>query len=312
MRPLNKVKPMALLVLLLSIIFSPAPALGDANIQHPSSVGVGNPFVIRVTSDVPLDAVSAAWQGRTIPLEISQWNDKHVVLGLFGTQAGKVKPGSHRLKIFLKSGEIYEEVFLPIEVTSVKYQEDHLTLPEKMVTPPPSVMARIATERKASVKALATSTLGRSWTLPMTRPVGGIVTSSYGRRRILNKKPRAPHMGIDFRAARGTPVKAAFAGRVILAGDFYFAGKNVFVDSGGGIITQYMHLDSINVKEGEQLSQGAIVGKSGMTGRATGPHLHFGLYIAGQYVNAGPLFDSALTAMLDKATLVRISMKGGE
>lgn len=308
----NKVGPMMLLILLLSAVLWPSPALADANIQYPPSVGVGNPFVVRITSDSPLVAASASWQGRTVPMEISRWNDKDVVLCLFGTQAGKVKPGGHRMKIYLKSQETFKEIFLPIEVTSVQYQEDHLTLPEKMVTPPPTVLARIARERKASAAALASTTLGRHWTLPMTRPVDGIVTSSYGRRRVLNKKPRAPHMGIDFRAATGTPVKAGFAGRVILTGDYYFAGKNVFVDSGGGIITQYMHLDSINVKEGDYVAQGAIVGKSGMTGRATGPHLHFGLYIAGQYVNAHPLFNSAVSSMLEKASLAPVSMRGGE
>lgn len=306
----GKLRFAAGLTLVLLFIFLSGEAMADTNIQYPSSVGVGTPFAIRVTSSVPLTGVSVAWQGRITPLDISVWNNRHIAIGLFGTQTGKVKSGVHKMKIALKSNSGRREVSLSIRVMPVKYREDHLTLPEKMVTPPAHVLARIAGERKAVGRALSTITVAREWGLPIEKPVDGIVTSPYGRRRILNKKPRNPHGGMDFRAARGTPVRAALPGRVILTGDHYYAGKSVYVDSGGGVISHYFHLDSIEVKEGRTIGRGTVVGKSGMTGRSTGPHLHFGLSLSGQMVNPAPLFDATLSVMLEKSAMMQVKIAG--
>ncbi len=298
--------------LFLLVFLFPGAALARANVQYPSSVGSGSPFVIRVTSSAPLTGVSVQWQGRNIPLDVALWNNHYIALGLFGTQTGKVKPGLHTMKVTVNSNGTRRRISLPIRVTPVKYREDHLTLPESMVTPPANVLARIAKERKAVGKALSTATLTREWGLPLVRPVDGIVTSPYGRRRILNKKPRTPHGGMDFRAARGAPVKAALPGRVVLAGDHYFAGKSVYVDSGGGVISHYFHLDSIGVKEGERINRGAVIGKSGMTGRSTGPHLHFGLSLSGQLVNPEPLFDGTISGMLEKTVSRTLNITEGK
>lgn len=298
--------------LFLLVFLFPGEALARANVQYPSSVGSGSPFVIRVTSSAPLTGVSVQWQGRNIPLDVALWNNHYIALGLFGTQTGKVKPGLHTMKVTVNSNGTRRRISLSIRVTPVKYREDHLTLPESMVTPPANVLARIAKERKAVGKALSTATLTREWGLPLVRPVDGIVTSPYGRRRILNKKPRTPHGGMDFRAARGAPVKAALPGRVVLAGDHYFAGKSVYVDSGGGVISHYFHLDSIGVKEGERINRGAVIGKSGMTGRSTGPHLHFGLSLSGQLVNPEPLFDGTISGMLEKTVSRTLNITGGK
>jgi murein DD-endopeptidase MepM/ murein hydrolase activator NlpD len=178
-----------------------------------------------------------------------------------------------------------------IAVQAKHYPETKLSLPEKMVTPPQEVLERIAREREQVLKARNTATAQRYWTLPLQRPVPGVVTSPYGGRRILNGKPRAPHGGIDFRAASGTPVKAAVQGVVILTGEHYYAGKSVYIDSGNGMISIYMHLSEIAVKEGDLVRRGQVLGKSGMTGRATGPHLHFGLSLGGQLVDPQPLFN---------------------
>jgi len=300
------------ILLFLLVVLFPGEALAGANVQYPSSVGAGSPFVIRVTSSVPLTGVSVEWQGRSIPLDVALWNNHYVALGLFGTQTGKVKPGLHTMKVTVNSNGTRRRVSLSIRVTPVKYREDHLTLPESMVTPPANVLARIAKERKAVGKALSTVTLSREWGLPLARPVDGIVTSPYGRRRILNKKPRTPHGGMDFRAAAGNPVRAALPGRVVLAGDHYFAGKSVYVDSGGGVISHYFHLDSIGVREGDRVKRGAVIGKSGMTGRSTGPHLHFGLSLSGQLVNPEPLFDGTISSMLEMTVSRSVNLSGGK
>jgi len=104
-------------------------------------------------------------------------------------------------------------------------------------------------------------------------------------------------------------VKAALPGRVVLAGDHYFAGKSVYVDSGGGVISMYFHLNSISVKQGDTVKSGQIVGKSGSTGRSTGPHLHFGLSLSGQAVDSEPLFSSTSANLLDKSSFIKLALK---
>jgi murein DD-endopeptidase MepM/ murein hydrolase activator NlpD len=281
-------------------------AFGEVNIQYPASAGEGNPFAVRITSAEPLTGVSAKWQGWTIPLDITVWNGRYIAIGLFGAQSGKVKTGTYPMMLTLQSNGKKREIKLSIKITPVKYKEDRLTLPESMVTPPAAVLERIARERKAAGAALATLSLERNWGLPLIRPVDGIVTSPYGRRRILNGKPRTPHGGMDLRATTGTPVKAALSGRVVLTGDHYYAGKSIYIDSGGGVITQYFHLDSIEVKDGDIVKMGAIIAKSGQSGRVTGPHLHFGLCLSGQQVNPEPIFTKNLADLLEKTALAKV------
>ncbi len=296
---------------LLLLLAAPTLAGAFVNLQYPSAAGIGRPFAIRLTSPEILESASVEWQGRTVPLEISQWNGKYVAVGLFGSSVAKTRPGVHTMTLSLKTPGGAAERRVSVSLRQVKYKEDHLTLPEKMVTPPSEVLAKIAEDRKATSKALSAQTLAREWGLPLHRPVGGIVTSPYGRRRILNGKPRSPHGGMDFRAMEGTPVEAALPGIVILTGDHYYAGNSVYVDSGGGVISHYFHLKSIAVKEGERIAAGQVVGESGMTGRATGPHLHFGLSLSGQMVDPEPLFSLTIAELLEKTAFLRIETKGG-
>ncbi len=297
----------SILFLLFCFVCLPLSASAEVNVQCPSSVGLGKPFMVRVTSSVPLTGVEAVWQGRIVQLGVSVWNERYISLALLGTQVGKVKTGDHPITLRLLSGERSSEHPFSIKVTPVQYKEDRLTLPESMVTPPASELKRIEAERKLTGAALATMTAERRWGLPIVRPVSGIVTSPYGRRRILNGKPRSPHAGVDFRAAVGTPVLATLPGKVVLTGDHYYAGKSIYVDSGGGVISHYFHMHTIDVKKGDSVKPGQVIGKSGVTGRATGPHLHFGLALAGQMVDPEPLFSATSSGMLEKAALRKLT-----
>ncbi|MGE0660115.1 MAG: M23 family metallopeptidase [Reyranellaceae bacterium] len=150
-------------------------------------------------------------------------------------------------------------------------------LPPAMVTPPPEVLERIKRENErinAARKVVSpVAHFAAGWRWPAIGPITGV----FGSQRILNGEPRSVHYGVDVAAPKGTPIVAAAAGTVTLAGDLYFSGNTVFIDHGVGVNSSYLHMDSITVQEGEAVQAGQQIGALGATGRATGPHLHWGL-----------------------------------
>jgi|TARA_Y100000389_G_scaffold168751_1_gene174593 murein DD-endopeptidase MepM/ murein hydrolase activator NlpD len=148
-------------------------------------------------------------------------------------------------------------------------------LPKKQVTPPPEVYDRIKKDNILIGKARSIDTTYDYFKNKFIHPIDKyIITGVYGSQRILNGKPRRPHYGIDFHAPEGTPVKAMMDGKITLAKkNMYFTGGTIIFDHGHGISTLYMHMKDVNVKVGQKVKQGQIVGTLGKSGRATGPHL---------------------------------------
>lgn len=187
----------------------------------------------------------------------------------------KTTPGEYEFSIQRKDGITLNT---KVHIKAKKYAEQHLTIKNKRkVNPNKQDSLRIAAESKRKKKARRLYT-DRIPEVDFIWPVTGRISSIFGLRRFFNEQERRPHSGLDIAAPEGTPVKAAAEGTVIDAGNFFFSGNMVYLDHGEGIISLYAHLSKINVKPGETVKQGDIIGEVGQTGRVTGPHLHFAVY----------------------------------
>lgn len=255
------------------------------NVVAPRETAIGRPFQVYVSSRSNMAGLTVSWGGKEIPVEIRREGEISEGVVLLGTDVLNASPGKKTLEIRAAMDGSEVMVSREVQVASVEYPVQRLTLPEAMVTPPKKVLDRISGERKEVAGALATVTQERRWDLPMVRPVPGLITSPYGFRRILNDKPRSPHRGVDYRAKEGDPVMSAADGTVILSADHYYAGECVYVDHGNGVISVYMHLSKRLAVDGDRVSAGDVIGLAGKTGRVTGPHLHFGICIQGSMVD---------------------------
>jgi len=151
-------------------------------------------------------------------------------------------------------------------------------LPPRMVTPPPEVLDRIRREGALINAARSRDSATMDFAHGFVLPAKGRLSGFYGSQRILNGKPRRPHLGLDVAGPVGTPVHAAAAGEVVLAeANLYYTGGTVAIDHGHGLTTIYSHMASVGVKVGDHVAQGAAIGTIGATGRVTGPHLDWRL-----------------------------------
>ena len=157
------------------------------------------------------------------------------------------------------------------------YPVQTLTLPRDKVDLSPESLARVQRENRA-IARLWKRASERRFTLPLHPPLDPLPEGGrFGSRRVINGQPKSPHSGADYSVPAGRPVLAAAAGVVALVGDHFFGGNSVFVDHGDGLVSMYLHLSRVAVEEGEPVERGQPIGAVGATGRATGPHLHFGL-----------------------------------
>lgn len=160
------------------------------------------------------------------------------------------------------------------------YPSEYITIKKKrLVNPNNQDLARINKEKRSISAALNTWTDKADVDTDFALPVDGRLSSPFGLRRFFNKQARKPHSGVDIAAPKGTPIKAPANANVINSGRYFFNGNSVFLDHGQGLITGFFHLDEIKVTRGQHVRQGDLLGTVGETGRVTGPHLHWNVYL---------------------------------
>jgi murein DD-endopeptidase MepM/ murein hydrolase activator NlpD len=260
-----------------------AGACGIRILQRARALQPGEVVLLTVESPTPQSQVEARIFGKTFPFFAAR--EGRTWTGLIGIDL-EAAAGAYNVKIELtdRLGRV-EVCDHPLEIRSKVFPTRKLTVDEKFVTPPQDVLERIEEEGKRVAAIFAEVDEKRYWGGAFAAPVPGPSISSFGKRNIMNGKPRSPHSGADFDAAEGTPISAPNAGKVVLVDDLYYSGNTVIIDHGQGLYSFFAHLSRFSVKPGDRVARGDVVGRVGATGRVTGPHLHWSVRLVGTRVD---------------------------
>ncbi|NIA09046.1 MAG: peptidoglycan DD-metalloendopeptidase family protein [Nitrospiraceae bacterium] len=265
-----------------TVIFGQGIKAGSIPISihmEPEKISLGGIALVRIEIRDHIKGLDLKFLGREIPCRPKPTGREYSAL--IGAGLG-CRPGIHVLSIRWQGHDGPGVYPYRVQVVTRKFPEERLTVPERMVRFSPKVLKRVLDDQRAINRICDRVSTGFYWQRPFIWPVHSKIVSPFGVRRILNGRPRSPHSGIDLRARKGTPVLASNYGRVALVRDCYLCGKTIVLDHGEGLYTLYVHLMSCRVREGQKIRRGEIIGLSGASGRATGPHLHWGVSLFGE------------------------------
>ncbi len=265
----------------------------------------GKVFSVRLTSNVPIAAVSGKFQDKDIefyPIEKSKGREFGALLGVaYGSQAKSEKVvATYKIIDAKPDPEKIYEISTNIEIKNGEFPSEKLAVPPRTIEPNAKDKIRIAKENEVLKQVYARQTKEKLWAGPMKMPVDNIVTSQYGSFRLYNNKKVNAHLGTDLRAAVGVPIVAPLDGYVVLARSLFYTGNTVILDHGYGMFSIYGHQSRLKVKEGTLVRKGTLLGLSGATGRVSGPHLHWGLNLHGVKVDPLALVEFLLVNPSDE------------
>jgi murein DD-endopeptidase MepM/ murein hydrolase activator NlpD len=195
------------------------------------------------------------------------------------------KPGTYVVAVEARTGSAVARAEKRLAVKPRQFPTRTLRVDPSFVNPPEAELTRIRDEAAFIRDVSEHSAPDRLWAGPFVRPVREPANSRFGSRSVFNGEARRPHGGADFLSGAGTPVHAPNAGRVVAARDLFFTGNTVIIDHGMGVVSLMAHFSALEVKEGDLVTAGQVVGLVGATGRVTGPHLHWGVTVAGARVD---------------------------
>ena len=257
----------------------------------PPVVVVGSPELIVISSS-GINKVEGEWLGQK--LEFFQRGGNWIALAGADVEA---EPGTSTAHITAHTDQGSLDLSQTVEIHPAHYRTGKLTVQPKFVEPGPEEQKEIAADAKLKAKVFAESAPEPLWHGSFQAPVRSPPTDSFGTRRMFNGKLASIHKGMDFRAPRGTVVRASNSGVVVLARPLYFEGNCVIIDHGLGLYTLSMHFSRIDVREGQRVVAGDKLGLSGATGRVTGPHLHWAVRWEGAYLDPAKLLRINLNAI---------------
>jgi len=253
-----------------------------------SSPSQGDPVLVEARANFPTDNAALGWKGRTYSMTAA---GKGRYIALIGVDLGET-PGKALLSVRASAEGVVMRSDMELTVVEREFPVQKLTLPKSMAEFDAATLERIRAEAETLEKIFSAAT-APEWDLPFLPPVGDFRPTGFGSRRVINGEPRSPHAAVDVHLPEGTPVSAIASGTVAFAGDQFFGGRSVVIDHGGGLFSIYYHLREFIVAEGRRVAKGERIGAVGSTGRATGPHLHFGVRAAGGRIDPSRLFGEA-------------------
>jgi hypothetical protein len=283
----------------LSLCASETPAIkpkgkaADFSVRwQPTRPVNGSPVVFRVTSPKQLKSLSGTWlEHEVIFSSDSQgmvWN------GIAGASL-ETHPGHYPMELKGATASGQNLTFQQrVAVGKGKYHSIVASVPKQYTEPNAEQLQKIGQDKALKEHAFARVTPEREWAGSFHFPVKAQISDVFGTARTFNGRVQSVHQGLDYAVPEGTPVAALSSGTVLLAQPLFFEGNCVVLDHGQGLLTLYMHLSKIEVKEGERVASGEKIALSGGTGRATGPHLHVAVRWQGVYLDPATLLSLKL------------------
>lgn len=252
----------------------------------------GSPILFRVKAPVHLSSLSAKWIDHDVYFSFDP--QSKVWYGIAGVSL-ETPTGKYSLLLTGKSesgNEVSSEK--TIRIAKGKYRQIAVNVPKQFTEPNPEQLKEIKEEQTLKHDVFSRSAERQEWNGDFLAPVKAQISDVFGTARVFNGQTQSVHQGLDFAVPTGTPVDALNRGTVILARPLFFEGGCVVLDHGQGLMTIYMHLSKIEVKEGDQVNRGQEIALSGGTGRATGPHLHVAVRWQGIYLDPAILLKFSL------------------
>jgi murein DD-endopeptidase MepM/ murein hydrolase activator NlpD len=252
----------------------------------------GSPVAFRVSSPERLKSLSGKWLEHDV--FFSSDSQGRVWYGIAGASL-ETRPGNYPLEL-KGSTTTGKELLLQKRITvgKGKYHSIVANVPKQYTEPNADQLQKINQDKALKEHVFARVTPEREWAGDFRPPVKALISDVFGTSRTFNGRVQSVHQGLDYAVGEGTAVAALNSGFVLLAQPLYFEGGCVVLDHGQGLLTLYMHLSKIEVKEGERVTSGQKIGFSGGTGRATGPHLHVAVRWQGVYLNPETLLSLQL------------------
>jgi hypothetical protein len=293
--PRRRPRPESLAALLTGLLLLPVTAAwGGPELTVPQG-GVGR---VEVTIEPGDSAPWGSFRGQTVYFRSEGGRRFAALVGV----DMESPTGPQPMNVMVIRDGVTRRIARPtVEVVPGDFGMQRLTLPDQMVNLSPPTLARVKREKAQVADLWASGGRRPLWREAWGMPVAGEPSGSFGKRRVINGQPRSPHNGEDIPAPAGTAVRAPNDGIARLAGERYFGGRTVFLEHGGDLFTFYMHLSEIAVSDGQRVRKGDVIGRVGQSGRATGPHLHWGGRLNNARINPLALVRPEPTLALEEA-----------
>jgi murein DD-endopeptidase MepM/ murein hydrolase activator NlpD len=280
---LGALRKLANLGLLVAIPFSGQGVAYAVVTWQPPKLVNGSPILFQVSATSGTRAISGTWLGHDVTL--ARVGTGKLWYALAGVPL-ETAPGAYDLELTeTQAGGKTVRVVQKIKVGRAVYPKITVMVAKQYTQPNPEQLKEAQADKGVKQKTFGALTPERLWSGPFVPPVSVGISDVFGTARVFNQEVRSRHQGLDYAAPAGTPVHAVNRGTVILARPLYFEGNCVVVDHGQGLLSLYLHLSEFRVKEGDEVESGQLIGLSGGSGRASGPHLHLAIRWQGVYLN---------------------------